>query len=64
MEYTYFVSFSHQQGFGSCQVILNQKVDSLEGYNTLNDFVKEQNKNVAKQVVVINYILIKERLDE
>ena len=60
MRYEYFVSYAHDNGFGNCHVILEQKIDECE---LLLEIAKKITKdaNFNSQVVILNFILLKEK---
>ncbi|MEE3744591.1 hypothetical protein [Campylobacter porcelli] len=59
MKYEYFISYAHDKGFGSSMVTLEQKID---GYELLLEISKKITKNINSnsQVIILNFILLKE----
>ena len=60
--HTYFVSFHHGSGFGSCAVTTNGPVTSWEGTNALREAVfasPEMPWGVRREnLVVLNFVLL------
>ena len=59
MKYEYFISYTHDNGFGNSSVILEQKID---GYELLLEIAKKITKdsNFNSQIIILNFILLKE----
>ena len=58
MKYEYFISYAHDNGFGSANVTLDQKIDKGE---ILFEIAKEITKdnNFDSQIIILNFILLK-----
>lgn len=59
MKYEYFVSYTHDNGFGNSSVTLEQKIDS---YELILEIAKKITKdgNFNSQIIILNFILLKE----
>ena len=61
IRYKYFVSYSHQKGFGCCEIALSRKIKTWKSIQEINELL-EKNQNL-KGVVILNLIkLRKERI--
>ena len=59
MKYEYFISYTHDGGFGNSSVTLEQKIDGCEL------LIKNKKKitkdcNFNSQIIILNFILLKE----
>ena len=59
MKYEYFISYAHDNSFDNCSVALEQKIDS---YKLILEIAKKITKdfNFSNQVVILNFILLRE----
>ena len=59
MKYEYFISYTHDGGFGNSSVTLEQKIDGCE---LLLEIAKKITKdcNFNSQIIILNFILLKE----
>lgn len=54
--YLYAISFFHSTGNGCVQIMRTKKINSLEEYNSVRQFIEKDNN--LKNVAIINYQLI------
>lgn len=61
--YKYFVSYSYTMkegfGFGSCECIMDKKIENFENIYDIAEKIKKQEKEF-KEVIILNYKLLKE----
>lgn len=57
--YTYFVSYSHPQGFGNAKVDLLHPLDSLEAVKSVARWIEDTVGYGELTVVVLNFQLMK-----
>lgn len=53
-KYIYFVSYFHQNGFGSVEIFRDEKIVSYKDIKEITKVIAESNN--IKDVIVINYI--------
>ena len=54
--YLYNVAYFHSNGNGCSQIIRNTKINSLQEFDSVRQFIEEHNN--LSSVVIINYQLI------
>ena len=54
--YLYSISFFHSNGNGSIQIYRDKKINSLEDFEDVREFISKENN--LKNVAIINIILI------
>ncbi len=52
-EYTYFISYSYQGGFGNASFIRKEEIETFEDLNSIKDDI-EKNNNL-NGVIILNF---------
>lgn len=56
--YIYFISYSHPQGFGRCELIRENPITSIDDIQVIEKLLLE--KNNVKSLAILNYSLLKD----
>ena len=54
-KYWYFVSFSHEQGFGNTCVFLEEKIKTIDDIKQIQEYLNGQEDKVCN-VVILNWV--------
>ena len=60
-KFVYFVSYSHQNGFGNCWVKTNNPITTFEDIRDIENMIKGRN---IKEVIILNFQLLSEIEEE
>ena len=55
--YKYFVSYSHERGFGNMSLTLEEKIKSHEDITLITEYIKQEGR---KQVIILNFVQFEE----
>lgn len=57
-EYTYFVSYSHPNGMGNCDIVTDDKISSWIDIQEMKNLLEK--KYNLNNLIIINFILLNE----
>ena len=60
MIYTYFVSYSHEQGFGCMELFCERRIKNFSDIQETKKNIEDKTK--LRKVVIINYILLNKKI--
>lgn len=58
MKYEYFISYSHNRGFGSRVIAIDEEIVSAKSFVRINNWLKSENLQL-NDIVILNFIKLR-----